>query len=424
MTRECARTWWSMLVGILLASCLGCSGGVGGGEDFSNLSDLSGTQLTTDFSDTGPFPRDVGEIKIRNDYDESVEVSFTVDPELVRPDPVTLGPGETAVITVQANEYFAGERELNYTVTADTGAVIGGGQIAVLNGGTAGTKDVFFDSDGEIWRVPLDGPPAAATPIVQTSGELNGPGVSPAGPVVFSSIDGTTGDVPLWRSNPDGTGLGVERSVTDHWLQFPAFLTATVYAWSQGNGFDDGDIWYFDSMALPAEQLKQLTGTESTSDGDGFNDYDASFGKVGGADVIFFSRHDATNTTSDIYRISLTGADLTPVAADPSLTEDHPSYSEANDLIVFEQAADGLSKDDIWVMNPDGTGRVQVTNDSFDNDDPVWSPDGEWIVWEQSPEGGITNRIVKIAWPLQAGAVPIYVTEPGLDARRPAMTPR
>jgi hypothetical protein len=192
-------------------------------------------------------------------------------------------------------------------------------------------------------------------------------------------------------------------------FQMPVFLNDTDYAWSQGSATDDGDIWYGGT---------QLSGDPGD---DAFNDYDPSFGRAAGSDVVFFSRHDGTGS-SDIFRVSLNGTGLTPVAADPLVSEDHPSYSVANDMIVFEEE---VGKDDIWVMKPDGTGRVRVTSDAdYDHDDPVWSPDGQWIVWEQSPVADESmNRIVKIAWPL-VGGDPIPLTEWTLNARRPAMKPR
>ncbi len=416
MTGECARAWRFALVGVFLASCLGC--GPWGEVASTDLSTLSGTEVTADLdSGAGPFPRDVGEIRIRNDYSESVEVLFSADAELVRPDPVTLGPGETAVIGVQVSQYFAGERQLSYTVNGGTG-VIGGGQIVVRNtgGGTAGGVDVFFDRGGEIWAVALDGS-ASPQPVLQLPGvQLEGVGVNASGDQLLFSHE--SGD--LWRAESDGNPAGVERSAPDLSFQMPAFLDDTAYAWSQEPDSGDADISYVNA----AGSALQLTGIPEN---DGNNDYDPSFGMVAASQVIFFSRHDATNTTSDIYRVSLDGTGLTAVAADGSLSEDHPSYSEANALIVFERAADDASRDDIWVMRPDGMDPGRVTTDEgFDNDDPVWSPDGRWIVWEQSPaDNASVNRIVRIGWPLQPGAVPDPLTDWNLlDARRPAMKPR
>jgi len=262
------------------------------------------------------------------------------------------------------------------------------------HGGTAppaSADDVFFEKDDGIWVVPLDGSRPEESVLEITGAVLSGVAVEPGGGIVFSRWDGGH-DVPLWRSNADGTGLSMDRTVAGHWLQFPTFLTDTEYALSQGTDTDDGDIWYVNGAIET-----QLTGTASLADGDGNNDYDPSFGLVGGVDVIFFSRHDATNTTSDIYWVSLDGTTVTPLVADPAFSEDHPSYSPANDLIVFERGVDDLSEDDLYVVNPDGTGLTQITSGPDDDDDPVWSSDGKWIIFQR--DNGTTVQIVKIPWP-------------------------
>ncbi len=66
----------------------------------------------------------------------------------------------------------------------------------------------------------------------------------------------------------------------------------------------------------------------------------------------------------------------------------HSSLSPDGTRVAFASAAAGHS--DIWVQNVDGTAPRQLTNDAAADSWPVWSPDGEWIVFQAifAGEGG------------------------------------
>ncbi len=64
-----------------------------------------------------------------------------------------------------------------------------------------------------------------------------------------------------------------------------------------------------------------------------------------------------------------------------------PNWSPRGDLILYQKQANG--RWDIWIMNPDGTGKRQVTSGDGDKTDASFSPDGELIVYssnEQDPD--------------------------------------
>ncbi len=418
MTRECVRTWRSVLAAVLSASCLGACDGSGG---LGAILSLSTNQVAECLDNTAPYPQTMGTITFTNNSEEhEVTVSFggfASGFALERPAELTMGPGTTEPVTIRAAGFFTGEQLLPYTITSSTDPGLAGeGVIFATNTCGSGNVYVYFDtadlSQGvggrDLRRVLLDGT-SDNTVLPGTESSANvidyfGVGVSPGGTTILFSKEyqNNPGVVQLWGANSDGTNEHLEQNGgTEN--QFPDVESGS-YVWSQ-----DGDIWH-----SGAAGLFQVTGGPE-------NDYDPSLGEVGGQTVIFFSRHDPFNVSSDIYRISPSGTGLTPVAAG-ALSEDHPSYSFANGKIVFEEAAQDLSEDDLWVMDPDGSNRVRVTDDDFDDDDPVWSPDGMWIVWERS--NGLLDQVVKIAWPLQPGAQPIPLTDLALDARRPAIQPR
>jgi len=72
-----------------------------------------------------------------------------------------------------------------------------------------------------------------------------------------------------------------------------------------------------------------------------------------------------------------------PAAATPS-TSDRAVLLPWG-LLYEAPAAKGATSWDIWVTNPDGSGRRNLTRDRASDRDPDWSPDGRRIVYASSP---------------------------------------
>ena len=97
------------------------------------------------------------------------------------------------------------------------------------------------------------------------------------------------------------------------------------------------------------------------------------------------------------------------------------TVSGENGRIAFVSDADGDA--DIYTMNPDGTGIVQVTNASDENgfpvldDEPAWSPDGQSIAFTRtvtSLDGEETVRTVAI-WVMAADGSGQQMVVEGFD---------
>lgn len=74
------------------------------------------------------------------------------------------------------------------------------------------------------------------------------------------------------------------------------------------------------------------------------------------------------------------------VAAFAGALVSSPASAGSNDGgIVFESDRGGHL--DIWVMNPDGSGQEQLTDDKVEDLFPAWSPDGSRIVWTRGGRG-------------------------------------
>jgi WD40 repeat protein len=87
----------------------------------------------------------------------------------------------------------------------------------------------------------------------------------------------------------------------------------------------------------------------------------------------------------------------------------NPLYSPNGTRIVFEVESSGSAKGEIWVMNADGSGAVQLTTGHADRE-PAWSPDGNEIalfrdghVYVMDADGGNVAQVTtdganSVAW--------------------------
>lgn len=81
-----------------------------------------------------------------------------------------------------------------------------------------------------------------------------------------------------------------------------------------------------------------------------------------------------------------------------------PNWSPTGELIAYQKQEQGQW--DIYVMNPDGTGKRRVTQGSGDKTDASFSPDGQWLVYSGELENGSANLFVVPV----SGGEPIRIT--------------
>ena len=88
----------------------------------------------------------------------------------------------------------------------------------------------------------------------------------------------------------------------------------------------------------------------------------------------------------------------------PTILETGHSASWSPDgtrLAFVDSAADNPSNSEIFVMNANGSGRVNLTNNGLADDNPAWSPDGTQIIFDSNrdapPRAGFHSLYVMSA---------------------------
>ena len=97
--------------------------------------------------------------------------------------------------------------------------------------------------------------------------------------------------------------------------------------------------------------------------------------------------------TGDIYVADRSGANVRRLTPSDEM-DDQPSWSPDGSRITYRSYAAGYDGD-IWAMNADGSGAVNLTPDPLpgitDESRPAWSPDGRYIAYTSTAAGFSRN---------------------------------
>ena len=260
-------------------------------------------------------------------------------------------------------------------VPGATNTIVGGNNhLGQLPRAIASCSRIAFSSDRdgnfEIYVMNPDG--TGVTRVTNNTALDDFPSLSPDGTkIAFES--NRNGNVEIYVMNYDGTNP-TRLTFSGH-NSNPAFSpdgTKIVFVSTRSGG---RGVWVIDSNGTNETQLANFTASAGGR---------PHFSPDGSKIVFNWSVTVGSSSRGQIFLMNANGSNLTNIT-NAAIDDYDPAYSSDGTKIIFSSdGPDAVSPFNLWTMNPDGTNRVNLTNDSdFDHyrDYPYYSPDGTKIAF-------------------------------------------
>jgi Tol biopolymer transport system component len=230
----------------------------------------------------------------------------------------------------------------------------------------------FRDGNGEIYIMNPDG-----TDQIRLTDNLaneQSPALSPDGTEVVFVSDRGGGDRELFVMDADGSDVVkiTDDTSDDFYPTWSPDGTRIAFVTSRDG---NEEIYVMDADG---------TDPVNVSNSPGSGDFDPAW-SPDGSRIAFVSDRGGVVGPTDIFVMDADGSDQVDVSRDTG-QDFAPSWSPDASRIAFRNDRSGDF--DIWVMNANGSGQTNLTNDPLGLDrQPAWSPDGTMIAFASNREG-------------------------------------
>jgi Tol biopolymer transport system component len=145
---------------------------------------------------------------------------------------------------------------------------------------------------------------------------------------------------------------------------------------------DGKSIVYSSGVGMPYLELR-LMNDDGGHNREFYNGPDTEVGASWSPDgsKITFTSFDHSTMLADIYIIDSDGGGLVNLTVDMPGASTGASWSEDGKRIVFDHSDDPEGSKEIYVMAPDGSRKTRLTNSLLSKFGPIFTPDGETIVY-------------------------------------------
>jgi Tol biopolymer transport system component len=104
--------------------------------------------------------------------------------------------------------------------------------------------------------------------------------------------------------------------------------------------------------------------------------------------------YSAKFSKDQLFIISLAPSQSEPVFVDGK----DPAWNPTRDVVVFNGYDEGGANPGLWIMRTDGTERQRLTGIGSDQR-PVWTPDGQSVVFMSKDRTNSNWEVYRISWP-------------------------
>ena len=246
-----------------------------------------------------------------------------------------------------------------------------------------GSKIVFDstrDGHNAIYIMNIDG--SKETRLTNNKVNDGQAAFSPDGSkIVFSSDrDGDGREIYIMKSDGTGQTRLTHNNANDGLPNFSPDGSKIVFNSSRDINADGDEIYIMNADGSGEENL---TKAQYTDAGPAFS--------PDGYKIVFGSNrdgktHDERQNNYDIYIMNIDGSGLVNLTNGDGVYA-NPEFSPDGTKIVFDYAKiDGTDRE-IYMMNVNGSNKIRLTNNNADDSHPVFSPDGSKIAFNSNRDG-------------------------------------